>query len=333
MIVVANIKIKKHYHKIKSAVLISFFIAIIMGCIFITAAPKLDLSFNVPSWSDLFSKAGLRNNTEANKQPLSVHFIDVGQGDCILIVTAEGNMLIDAGEPGESETVIRYLRNLNVSKLDYIIVTHPDSDHIGGMADVIETFEVANIIMPNIENQNYPTTTVFEKLLISINNKSGLVVLPATAGEIFNLSDATVTILGPVNPSQEMNNMSTVIRVELGSTSFLFAGDAEIDEENDILNNFSGIKSDVLKAGHHGSRNSSGDDFLNAVLPEKVIISCGRDNSFNHPNTEALDRFNNINAEVIRTDQYGTIVIGSDGENLTVYCEKNSGKYKTTNDS
>jgi beta-lactamase superfamily II metal-dependent hydrolase len=288
--------------------------------LFISIAPKLNLPVSIPSWSDIFSETGLRNISSTKDQPFTVHFIDVGQGDCIFIKTQKDNILIDAGERGNSETVIRYLHNLNVSKLDYVIVTHPDSDHIGSMPEVIDAFDVSNIIMSRIKKENLPTTKIFEKLLVTIK-ASNAKVYAANSGDQYTLGNTAITILGPVSQSDELNNMSVVIRIVYGKTSFILTGDAEFKEENDIIRKYGTLKSDVLKAGHHGSRSSSSAEFLNRVKPQIVVISCGKDNPYGHPNIEALDRFSAIGANVYRTDKLGTIVIGSNGEKLTTYWE------------
>ena len=290
--------------------------AVIILTLFVSFAPKLNIGTKIPTWPDLFTSAGLRDNSAINKLPLSVHFINVGQGDCILIKTDKGNALIDAGDTENSETITRYLHNHNVENLMYVFVTHPDSDHIGSMPDIIENFNVSEIIMPDIKIENLPTTKIYEKLLRTINNL-GIETQTAINSDVYNLGDITITVLGPVSQDNEMNNMSLVLRVVYGSNSVLLTGDAEIEEENEILASGSTLKSDVLKAGHHGSKYSSGSDFLNAVMPRTVVISCGRDNSFGHPNVETLDRFIMIGAEILRSDFYGDIVVGSDGQNLT----------------
>ncbi len=310
----------KKSDKYKIKIYLFFFVTFVVSCLFISLAPILNMPSSIPAWSDIFNLTDLRNNSNANNQPLSVHFIDVGQGDCIFVNTAHGNILIDAGGPGNSDTIIRYLRNLNVDKLDYVVISHPDLDHIGSMPEVIDALDVKNIIMPYIEKQNLPTTIIFKKLLISIS-KMNINVLPANPGICFTFGNIITNIIGPVSTNDEMNNMSVVIKIEFGNNSFLLTGDAETEEENEILANENVLKADVLKAGHHGSENSSGTEFLASVLPEYVIISCGKDNLFGHPNAETLNRFKRIDAKVLRTDQCGTIVIGSDGEKLTVYCE------------
>lgn len=289
-------------------------------CLSISIAPNLRLPLKIPDWSDIFSAVGLRNDSPVNKLPFSVHFIDVGQGECILIKSKNANLLVDAGERGNSETVIRYLRNNNISKLDYVIVTHPDLDHIGSMPDVIENIAVSNIIMPRIDEDYYPKNETFEMLLEEIR-ESSIKVYAANSGDDYLIGDVKMTVLGPVTQRYDSNDMSVVIRIVYGKTSFILTGDAEYEEENEIINSGETLEADVLKAGHHGSKNSSNAEFLKKVAPGIVIISCGEDNSYGHPNPETLDRFKTIHAKVYRTDKLGTIVVGSDGEVITNYFE------------
>lgn len=291
----------------------------------ITYSPSLNLPFELPSWSDIFVQAGLTDNSTISRSPISVHFIDVGQGDCILIKTQHASALVDAGDRGKGEAVVQYLRNQNIEKLDYVFITHPDSDHIGGMPEVLENFKVSKFIMPAIKKENMPTTKIFEKLLNTIRNKQ-IDAETAVPQDVFNLGDATLTVLAPISSTSKLNNMSIVLRVVMGKNSFLLTGDAEIEEEMDMIKSGYPLQSDVLKAGHHGSKNSSGKDFLRAVSPKTVIVSCGRDNSYGHPSTEALERFSQVGAEVFRTDRHGSIVIGSDGENISIDYDNNKSK-------
>ncbi len=316
LIIIQNTKNNKL--NIKRLIALVTLIIIIISSIAISFTPDLNLPFDIPEWHEIFKLVGLRNSSEQCLQPFSVHFIDVGQGDCILIKTEHGNTLIDAGDIGNSENIIRYLKNMNIYSLDYIIISHPDLDHIGSMSEIINEIRVSKIILPNINKENLPSTRNFEDLL-NIISKSKALVYAANFGDEYLLGNAKMKILGPITQSSNLNNMSAVLRVEYGNTSFLFTGDAEEEEENDIIKSGENIKSDVLKAGHHGSKNSSGAEFLNKVLPSDVIISCGKDNLYGHPNSETLDRFKTIGAKVFRTDKVGIIVLTSDGEKITRY--------------
>lgn len=301
--------------------IIGVVLAALLVCSFIiTYSSSLNLPFDVPAWSDLFAQAGLTDNSVISHSPLSIHFIDVGQGDCILIKTQHASALVDAGERGRGEEVVQYLRNQNIEQLDYVFITHPDSDHIGGMPEVLENFKVSKFIMPAIKKEHMPTTKIFEKLLNTIRDRN-IPAETAVLHEVFSLGDASLTVLGPISQTSKMNNMSIVLRVVLGENSFLLTGDAEAEEETEILKSGFMLKADVLKAGHHGSNSSSGGDFLKAVNPKTVIVSCGRDNSYGHPSPESLQRFSQIGAEVFRTDRHGSIIVASDGENISMEYE------------
>lgn len=296
--------------------------AAILVCSFmITYSSSLNLPFDLPAWSDIFGQAGLIDNSPVSRSPMSIHFIDVGQGDCILIKTQHASALVDAGERGKGEKVVQYLRNQNIEQLDYVFITHPDSDHIGGMPEVLENFKVSKFIMPAIKKEDMPTTKIFEKLLKTIRDRE-IPAETATLHEVFSLGDASLTVLGPISQTSKMNNMSIVLRVVLGENSFLLTGDAETEEELEILKSGYLLKSDVLKAGHHGNKSSSGEDFLKSVSPKTVIVSCGRDNSYGHPSPESLRRFSQIGAEVFRTDRHGSIIVASDGEKISIDYEK-----------
>lgn len=305
------------------AVLESIGAVLVLACAFITAAPKMDLPFSVPTWKDIFSSAQLTELSEAAKQPLSIHYIDVGQGDAILIKAAGLNVLIDAGERGNGETVCSYLEAQEVKSLDYVIATHPHSDHIGSMADVLEKMPVANVIMPKLTQQNTPTTKTYELFLQAVKG-SGATVIAAEPGKSYRGEQAVLTILGPCQQDDNLNNMSVVARLDFGSTSFLFTGDAETPSENAILKKGLDVKADVLKMGHHGSRTASGNAFLDQVQPAVCVISCGTGNDYGHPHEETLKKLEKRGITPLRTDQDGTVVIGSDGGTLYCATEKTS---------
>lgn len=256
-----------------------------------------------------------------NTSTLQVHYIDVGQGDCSLVVCDGQTLLIDAGENGHETEVINYLRSLGIEKLDYIIATHPHSDHIGGLPEVIEEFGMDNIIMPRLTKEQTPTTKTYTKMLEAIKG-SGAKVISAKPGSSYTLGTAAVDILGPVsNNAEDLNSMSVVAKVTYGENSFLFTGDAETDEEKEIIESGANLDADVLKMGHHGSNTSSHKDFLAEVTPEICVIMCGENNDYGHPHKEPLERLKKYTDEVYRTDICGDIVITSDGENLDIEYE------------
>ena len=242
---------------------------------------------------------------------IEIHYIDVGQADATLIKCGEATMLIDAGENDKGSELWSYLKSQNVTKLDYVIGTHPDSDHIGGMDVIIYKFDCENIFMSTYSKD----TRTYEDVLEAAKSKSYKITYPKVS-ETYALGEATFTIVAPNDEYADANNASIGIYLEFGKTSYLFTGDAEYEAEKDMLANGLNIDADVYKAGHHGSRTSSCDELLEAVTPKYVVVSCGEDNSYGHPHADILNycRINKI--PLYRTDKQGTIVLKSDGENI-----------------
>ena len=255
---------------------------------------------------------------------LKVHFIDVGQGDSILIQDGSHSMLIDAGENNQGKTVTAYLNRQGISSLDYVIGTHPHSDHIGGLDDVLRSFEVKNVILPPVEH----TTATFEDVLDAVADK-GLTITKPVPGDTYELGQSHFTILGPAgNYGDELNDWSVGIRLTDGNHSFVMCGDAEQEAEQDMVNSGLTLSADVLKAGHHGSRTSSSPDFLKAVSPSWAVISCGKGNSYGHPHKETLEKYSKAGIQVLRTDELGTIIASSSPEALSWSHADASGKEK-----
>lgn len=251
-----------------------------------------------------------------------VHYIDVGQGDCELIECDGKYMLIDAGENGHEEEILNYLRKLGIEKLDYVVASHQHSDHIGGLAEVLAEFKADNIIMPRLTKEQTPTNSTYKAFLKAVQ-ASEAKVIEAKVNASYQLGGASFCILGPVTDDAEsLNNMSAVIRLDYGKKSFLFTGDAETEEELEILENNASVNCDVLKVGHHGSSTSSCNKFLDAATPEICIISCGEGNDYGHPHDKAVNRLKKQTDEIYRTDICGDIVIETDGAELSVSYEK-----------
>ncbi len=248
---------------------------------------------------------------------LTVHFLDVGQGDCTLITCGEHAMLIDAGDNNMGTTVEMYLKKQNITKLDYVIGTHPDADHIGGMDVVIYKFDCDTIILPEFEKD----TKTYRDVIDTINNKNYKITRPKT-GQAYGLGQAQFTIISPVSDDygDDANNYSVGIRLVFGDTSFLLAGDAEEEAEEDMLESGEELKADVYKASHHGSKSSNTEEFMEAVRPEYAVISCGEDNTYGHPHAQTLNTFRSMGIKVFRTDEQGAIIIKSDGKELTFNC-------------
>lgn len=251
---------------------------------------------------------------------LEVHFIDVGQGDCALITCSGHYMLIDGGNKSESDKVYSYLKKHDISHLDYIIGTHPDSDHIGGLSGAlnIATIDYALCSTTSADNESFAN---FEKYVKS----QGKTITVPSIGETFLLGNATVTVVGPVFQSTSDNNNSIVLRIDFGNTSFLFTGDAEEEEEFSILKSGANIRSTILKVAHHGSSSSCSDCFLDAVQPTYAVISVGKDNSYFHPTNATLDKIKQRDITLYRTDLQGTIICSSDGNSVSFHVEKDTG--------
>lgn len=248
-----------------------------------------------------------------NNNDLIVHFIDVGQGDSEFIQLPNGtNMLIDAGETDKGQVVCDYLKSLGVNTINYVVATHPHSDHIGGFGDVFDNFNVQTVYMPNAVSTSY----CFETLLDKIEAQGCKTVQAKNGVTVINENSLTASFLSPVDDEyDELNDYSAVLKVSYGETSFLFMGDAESLVENEIKSN---VSADVIKVGHHGSKTSSSEDFVNRVHPKYAVFEVGSDNSYGHPVSSVVERYKNVGAEILRTDKNGNIVITSDGKNINV---------------
>ena len=257
-------------------------------------------------------------NSGSSSFVLDVQIIDVGQADCTLIKMPDGqNMLIDAGNNSDGGYLVDYLENEGVEKIDFLIGTHPHADHIGGMDDIIENFEIGKIYMPRVTSN----TQTFEEVLQAIKDK-GLKIETATAGKTVLEGEVFAQFISPVGEYyEELNDYSAVLKLTYGSKSFLFMGDAEALAEKEILQKFD-VKSDVLKVGHHGSSTSSHNAFLKAVNPEIAVISVGEGNDYGHPHKSVLKRLEKIGTGLYRTDLNGTVKIYCDGTSIEVKCEK-----------
>lgn len=269
---------------------------------------------------NLFNQNNNQNQNDyinMNNDLLKVHYLDVGQGDSIFIELPNNEtMLIDAAESYQSENIINYLKNLNYQKIDYVIGTHPHTDHIGGLKDIINTFEIGKIYMPKVVS----TTKTYESLLMAIKDKN-LKINTAKAGTSIIDTDALkINILAPNNSTYtELNNYSVVTKITYGSTKFLFMGDAEKLSENEIKEN---VTADVIKIGHHGSNTSSSIDFIKKVNAKYGIISVGLNNKYNLPKEETITNWENSGTKIYLTSTNGTIRASSDGTNIKIESEK-----------
>ena len=275
------------------------------------------LSFVVRTYPDgfinSFGDINLSHEDDKEYPLLKVHFIDVGQGDAILIQSEDSHMLIDAGERHNSDTLISYLRENSVSKLEYVTATHPHSDHIGSLANVIDNFQIGKIIMPDAIS----TTKTFENLLDTIA-KNNLKITKPIIGTEYILGSASFVIIAPNGSNyKNLNDYSVGIKLKHNENSFVFTGDAEKLSENEMLENGINLKADVFKLAHHGSSTSNSDDFLDAVDPMICVVSAKKDNSYGHPHVEIMQAMKDRNIILYRTDEQGTIILESDGKTIT----------------
>ena len=254
-----------------------------------------------------------------NGDTLRVNYIDVGQGDSIFIQLPNNEtMLIDAGEAYKSDNVINYLNDLGITKIDYVVGTHPHTDHIGGLEEVINTFDIGSIYMPRAGS----TSKTYLDLLTAISNK-GLKVKTAKSGVVvLDDNNLKLEFIAPNSDNySELNNYSAVLKLTYLDNTFLFMGDAETLSENEVTCD---VDADVIKVGHHGSDSSSGIEFVKKVSPEYAIIMVGEGNSYNHPYQSIIDRYENVGAKVLRTDLDGNIVCDSDGKEVSCSGDKDS---------
>ena len=252
---------------------------------------------------------------------MRVHFIDVGQADSAFIELGNGQtMLIDAGRSGGD--VVDYIRNLQYETIDYVVASHPHDDHIGGMATVLNSFNIGKMYMPKQAH----TISAFTNMLDVIENK-GIDLYTAKVGtNILSSGNINIDVLAPFSESNSnLNNASAVVRITYGKTVMLFTGDAEHVIENQLLN--SGVDADVLKVGHHGAGSASSSSFIKAVSPDIAVISVGEGNSYGHPHADTLAILNEVGADIYRTDEQGTIVVTAD-QNKKITVDKKASTVK-----
>lgn len=262
---------------------------------------------------------------------LKVHFINVGQGEAILIQCDGKNMLIDAGSNDKGELVKEYLKNEDVEKLDYVTGTHPHEDHIGGLDFIIDNFDIGKVIMPKVT----ANTRTFKDVINSIKNKN-LKIKEPKVGTSYSLGNASWEIIAPNSSNYEsINNYSICIKLTYGYNSFLFTGDAEALSEEEMIKSGIDLSADLLKIGHHGSNSSTTEEFLTAVKPRYAVLSVETPNDYGHPHREVMKRLMEDHIPLLRTDQKNSIRATSNGEQIIFNCSPggSSKRYQPGNDS
>lgn len=269
-----------------------FFVLLLTGCTQVTQP---------------IEKSGTGVDVSGNE--MLVHFIDVGQGDSIFIQAPSGStMLIDGGVKGAGETIVAYLKEQGVTELDYVVATHPDADHIGGLISVLNSISIKNFI----DSGKIHTSQTFEEMLTLINDKNIPYIVPKTGDTIALDPELTVDVLGANAGASDNNDASIVLRVAYGDISFLLMGDAGIKMEKEILA-ITDVQATILKAGHHGSNTSSSKAFIDAVYPQATILSYGQDNKYGHPHAEVIEHLQAVGSEIYSTVEAGTVVVKTDG--------------------
>ncbi len=238
------------------------------------------------------------------KQNLKVYFFDVGQADSILVMNEGQTMLIDAGNNEDGEILVQNLKTLGITRIDYLVGTHPHEDHIGGLDDIIKNFEIGTIYMSKVQ----ANTKTFEDVLDTVKEKELTITAPKVK-DTFTIGQAECQVLAIDNNAKSLNFASIVIQMKFDDMTYLFTGDAEKEVEEKILKETKDIKANILKVGHHGSDTSSSETFIQAVAPEISIISVGKDNSYGHPNQDIIARLETKGSKIYRTDEVGNIFI------------------------
>ena len=280
-----------------------------------------------------FSSSAIVKET-ANKLPenstFSVTFLDVGQGDAAIIECDGHYMIVDGGPPDASQLMYSYCRDHGIDQADYLIATHPDTDHTGGISGALQIASV-NRAFCSVTQADQRAFRSMEKYL----HNQGVSIEVPNAGDAFSLGSASVQVLGPVHPTdnEDSNDDSIVLKISYGETSFLLTGDATEEEEHAIIGAGYDIDCDLLKVSHHGSAHSSSSAFLRVASPTSAVISVGNDNGYGHPTEEALERLSACGATVYRTDLQGDITATSDGATVSVTVEKEPGADTTVSAS
>ena len=320
-------KRKKKYSRSEIKLSLMVLAILVIALLLVTAAayfiPSLREIAIIDEWMSVlentFAPIDDPQNVVIPEGTVAVYYIDVGQGDATLIVAPNGEtFLIDAGE---DEAAANYLQKYNITKLDYLLFTHYDLDHIGGGDEVLELCEVKTVIKPNC----VPHNKTGQNLLLDVEEEGSTVMHPE-AGDVITMGDVKIEFLvSSTDLPSDSNEKSICIMLTFGKNKFLFTGDAEKEREAEMIENYgTKLDADVYKAGHHGANNASGAELMQLVTPEYAIFSCGEGNKYGHPTAGAIDRIDDYTDKLYRTDTMGTVIFYSDGETITCEIEKGS---------
>ncbi len=294
------------------------FIALFL-CFFAIVITFLEL-FGITNWHKVNMISGAVDGIKIADTDFAVYYLDVGQSDCSIVVCDDKVMVIDTGSYPQTEKIREALYSLEVEQIDYLVITHQHDDHMSGAEKLMNIYDVKNIIMPMLSEDNAVNSETYSRLLRSFSDNN---VNPIASQSIekFNLGNAEIQILAPNKQYKELNNMSVVMRITYGNNSFLFQGDAESQIEKELLNSDYNLTADVLKIGHHGSKTASSEKYLDAVNPQIAIISCGQGNSYGHPRVTVMEYLVERNIDYYITAYNGDITIGSDGKNIEIFTQ------------
>lgn len=295
---------------------------IVLAAVLVYYFPELETYLTGEPNPSSSAPAQPTQSTGTDEADCAVYFLDVGQGDSILIqIGSNYNMLIDASVREAGDTIESDLKALGVTSLNAVVATHPHADHIGSMKQIIEDYAIGTFYMPVVPDDQTPTTATYENMLDALLDKNVQTEQISTDTNIPAPENASFTVLSPEKGEtfDNLNNYSAVLRFTYGNISFMLTGDAETEVEENILARETDITSNVLKCGHHGSSTSSSIDFLRAVTPAVAVISCGQDNKYGHPHHETLESLAELNCKVLRTDTDGTVAVTTDGNAYSVY--------------
>ena len=246
--------------------------------------------------------------TNKEKQALTLTMFDIGQAECFLIEKGNVTALIDCGNTSQGKNIVDSIKKRGINKIDYIFITHPHEDHMGGMLEIINNLQVGNIILPDI-NPKKVTTKWYKKIISQLSRENYQIEI-AEKNKKYNLENVEIKIISAVaSKGNNINNYSTVLKVTYGQNSIIMTGDAENVVENELLKTGENIKATILKVGHHGSKMATTEEFIDAVNPKYALISCGVNNTYNHPSQEVIERLNKKNIKTYRTDEQGEVVM------------------------